>query len=348
LRVVERDRDEGRITLRIDDPDDLYFLNQLMVRGDRLGAVALRRVETKEDMLRSDSLPRRRVRLVIEVEETEFAPFTDSLRAKGTIVEGPPDIRGHHTHIIEPGSVLDLFKEAVSPAEEQLLEEACEASARPQMVVVGIDDSECTVFRLRSYGLEEVEFLQAGAGGKRFPGEGRWDALFDELAETVRPMCAAGAPVVLVGPSFIKEMAAARLRKEMPDLDIVILNASSGGSSGVREALSKGEGLRDVLRRSRVVKEGEAVQELMSRIGKGSGATYGPSQVERALEMGAVETLLISDDRFRTREGRELMDRARAQGASTMIVSPHHDLGRSFALLGGLGALLRFDPGGIG
>jgi stalled ribosome rescue protein Dom34 len=168
------------------------------------------------------------------------------------------------------------------------------------------------------------------------------------IIETVRPMFKEGMPVIVVGPSFIKEMASARLREALgSEARIIPLNASSGGPSGLREALSGGPALQDVIRESRVVTESGLVEELLSRVGKGYGATYGPVQVRRALESGAASDILVSDAVFRTDEGRGLVESARSSGARHTIISSHHDLGKRFLQMGGIAAFLRFDPGGL-
>jgi protein pelota len=346
MKRTKVDEDAGRISLRIENGDDLYYLDQMLETGDLLGGLALRRVETKDDMVRSDSLPRRKVYLVVEVESAEFQPFTDALRVKGSIVEGPPDIKGHHTQVIEPGDSIDLTKKAHLSLALEILAEAERAGRSPQMIAISLDDTEAVVFRMREYGIEEVETLHAGPGGKRHPGDGRWDDYLGLVIETVRPMYKIGMPIIVVGPSFIKEMAAMQLRASLgSEARIVPVNASSGGTAGLREAISGGQGLAEVFRESRVVAESAIIEELLSKVGKGYGATYGPDQVRRALEAGAASDLLISDAVSRTEEGRELIERARSSGARPMMISSHHDMGKRFLRMGGIAALLRFDPG---
>jgi protein pelota len=166
------------------------------------------------------------------------------------------------------------------------------------------------------------------------------------ITETIKPLFKEGIPIIVVGPSLVKEMVANHLRDTIPGSKITVLSASAGGMAGIREALSKGESLQEIMKRNRVVIETQAIDDLFSRIGKGSGATYGPDQVRSALSIGAVEMLLISDEVFRSSEGKEMIDLARSTGSGTLIVSSHHDLGKRFARMGGIAALLRFDPGG--
>ncbi len=346
MKVTKRDLEKGELSIRIDGGDDLYYLDQALEMGDLLGAQAMRRVETKDDMVRADSLPRKRVYLVISVEEAEFQPFTEALRVKGTIVDGPPDVKGHHTQVVEPGDIVDLTKRAHLEDALEVLSEAEKASRTPQMIAVSLDDTEATVFRVREYGIEEVETLNAGSGGKRHSGEGRWDMYMASIVETVTPMFRQGMPVLVVGPSFIKEMASAHLKDALgPGARIFPINASAGGAAGLREAMAGGPALQDVIRESRVVAESGLVSELLARVGRGYGATYGPSQVRRALEAGAASDLLISDEVFRTEEGKDLMGSAKASGARPTIISSHHDMGRRFLQMGGIAAFLRFDPG---
>ena len=59
--------------------------------------------------------------------------------------------------------------------------------------------------------------------------------------------------------------------------------------------------------------------------------------------MGAVETLLITDEVFRDGPGRELMSAASQIGSKVMVISSVHDQGSMFQKMGGIGALLRFE-----
>jgi protein pelota len=81
----------------------------------------------------------------------------------------------------------------------------------------------------------------------------------------------------------------------------------------------------------------------MEGIGKGRGAAYGRSEVERALEAGAVEVLMISESAFREGWGRILMTRCKETGSKGMIISTSHEAGDMLRRIGGAGALLRYE-----
>jgi len=63
---------------------------------------------------------------------------------------------------------------------------------------------------------------------------------------------------------------------------------------GIRELLEKAE---DELSDFELIKERQLTQKFMEHLGKDTGlATYGEKQVREALEKGAVETVLVSED----------------------------------------------------
>lgn len=86
--------------------------------------------------------------------------------------------------------------------------------------------------------------------------------------------------------------------------------------------------------------------DAVSRFFKGlrnNGSEYGPEQVERALEMGAVNTLLLSTelDSERIREFEKLAER---RGSEVVVFTPSFEEGERFQkLTNGVGATLRFQ-----
>jgi peptide chain release factor subunit 1 len=71
------------------------------------------------------------------------------------------------------------------------------------------------------------------------------------------------------------------------------------GEQGVQEIVDKAP---EILRKVRYVEEKRIVQEFLYEIGHDTGlATYGEEEVKRSLKMGAVKTLLLSEDLERVR-----------------------------------------------
>ena len=85
----------------------------------------------------------------------------------------------------------------------------------------------------------------------------------------------------------------------------------------------------------------------MEAIARGTGlVAYGLEEVQRALNYGAVEQLLITDTFLRKYEGADgLIERAKGMRGEVVIVSTEHEAGERLQALGGIGALLRFRIG---
>lgn len=79
-----------------------------------------------------------------------------------------------------------------------------------------------------------------------------------------------------------------------------------------------------------------------------SRAFYGPGHVFAAAEVGAIDTLLISDALFKNSDGEtrkkyvKLVDDVRGGGSKVHIFSAAHASGEHLNLLTGIAALLRY------
>ncbi len=68
MRVLHRDPRTGEIKIRVENPDDLWHLHNLVVLGDSVRASTYRREETKTDKVRPERGEKVRVTLTIRVE----------------------------------------------------------------------------------------------------------------------------------------------------------------------------------------------------------------------------------------------------------------------------------------
>ena len=329
----------------MEDMDDLWYLYQLIRPGSIVGSHAYRKLETKEDKVRPDNQPRVKVYLKIEVSSAEFHPFTDDLRVGGEIISGPDDISGHHTFNLEPGKTIDLELPSITREERSFLKDSLSSTARSKAMAISLDDESAQIFRIRDYGVEQIASIRTTGGGKQYGGSGNWDNYYREIAETLSHNLSDGVPLILIGPGFFKESLSRTLRESL-DIDpssIHIISASSGGLRGLNEAFSKGDGLSTALKDLRYQKETSIVNRLMEAVGKGKGATYGDKEVSKALEMGAVETLLITETIFREEMGRALLSLCTQMGSKEMIISTSHEAGRMLDKIGGIAAILRYE-----
>jgi peptide chain release factor subunit 1 len=103
--------------------------------------------------------------------------------------------------------------------------------------------------------------------------------------------------ILVGGPGYTKEsfVHADYVHHELKKVILpALLDTGYTDESGLRELVEKA---RDVLADLDLMREKQLVQDLMNEIKKEDGglAVYGEAEVRRALELGAVETLLVSE-----------------------------------------------------
>ena len=107
--------------------------------------------------------------------------------------------------------------------------------------------------------------------------------------------------------------------------------------SGLHELLEKSQ---DILAEASLIKEKQAVNELLTMLAKNSDkVAYGYTDVKKALDLGAVDKLLISESSDKIEE---LEESATRMGTDIVIVSTETKEGMQLKDLGAVAAILRY------
>ncbi|MBS3817503.1 MAG: mRNA surveillance protein pelota [Candidatus Thermoplasmatota archaeon] len=343
MKILHQDKREGKIKIRIDNLDDLWHLKNIINPGDVVSAITFRREETQRDKIRSERGEKKKMRLDIEVEKVEFHEFTDRLRVLGVIIEGPQDHGSYHTLNLTDGDELTIIKEW-KDHELDRLEEAVERSEEPMITFVALEEDDATIAIMRQYGVKEMATLSPNRGGKMYDSEqmSRED-FFDEIIKKLKTIIDPGEPLVILGPGFTKEDFFEYCKRHEPELvkHAEVVPAGEGGLTGVNEVLKKGRE-RETLDGQRMSYETEKVEDLLREIKSDGAYSYGFEEVKRAVNIGAVNTLLILDTKVREEEGEKLMEETEDLGGEVIVISNTHEGGEKLEALGGVGALLRY------
>ena len=341
MRVLHRDPKTGEIKLRVENPDDLWHLHNLLLPGDQVRASTTRREEVKSDKVRPERGEKVRVTLTIRVEGVEFQAFSDRIRITGVIVEGPQDLGRHHTLNIGVDDVLSIIKTWKSH-ELRRIDEAVAAAQKPLVAFLSLDDEEALIAQLRQYGVRELATIRAQGHGKMFPSGDTQTAFFEGILVQLRSTDI-GEALVVLGPGFTREAFVEFVKARAPELASKIHShgTAHAGMQGIQEALRAGVGSK-VFGDNRVAYETSLVEKLLERIATNGPVAYGPAEVDEAAQAGAVETLLVSDAVVRNPEIEELMRAVESAKGNVVLVSRHHEAGQKLEALGGTAALLRF------
>ncbi len=330
----------GEIKVVPENIDDLWHLRFIIEKGDRVYALTKRTVSS-DDKIRSDK-ERITVRLGIEVEKVEFHKFSKRLRISGKIISGL-DESGYHTINITVGKELSIVKDVWKDDQIKRIREAEKTSRRPEVVILTIEEGEAIAGVVRQWGVEEVFEVRMGYG--KGLGDYRREFFGEVLSKLENTEF---RYLIIAGPGFTKKDFYEFLKEKTTEIakKAVIVDTSSIGHRGFLEVLKR-RVLDKIIGELRISEEAEYIDLLLERIAKDDRVAYGLSEVLKAHNYGAIETLLIADEfLLNEREKWDIysfMREVEEMGGKIVIMSTDFEPGKRLMSLGGIAALLRFE-----
>ncbi len=340
MKIYEIDEKTKKISLKITNMDDLWFLNNFLEQGDIVFGQIFRKEDERNDSVRSKKTERIRINVGIELEHTEFQDFSNRLRIMGIIKFGPEEYIGFHQSLnIDVGTDIEIIKK---DWKKYYIEELKRAEETSQLVMfISMDDEEATIAFLRDYAIQIFADIKLKKPSKE--SDEKFENNYSEIISKIKQYWIENMPIILVGPGFFKE----NFYNAIPEQEkfkklIVIVNTSYAGERGIYEALNSGT-LDTLLKEQRLKIEISLVNELLDEIGKNGNFAYGYENIKNAIDYGAVKKLLVVDKKIRDEKIITLMKEAEKQNAEIHIISSSHEYGKILENLGGIAAVLRFS-----
>ena len=155
-------------------------------------------------------------------------------------------------------------------------------------------------------------------------------------------------PLILCGPGHAREVMLSEMKKQGQTRFMSSIATSMSGRAGANEVLR--EGLAgSLLEDYAISKEINLLEEAWKRISTNGAIAYGKDELDKALNEGAIETLLISADLLRDNEDKineqswqDWCQKLTEFGGVMVQCSTDHDSGQQLLGMGGAIALLRF------
>ncbi len=148
--------------------------------------------------------------------------------------------------------------------------------------------------------------------------------------------------ILVGGPGMTKNsfLSEGFLNEQLKRKVIGIQDLSYTGEFGLKELVEKS---RDVLAKEAITEERDIMNKFFKLLAtEPNKVAYGISEVDRALEMGAVEKLLISE-KLDDDKAEEYEMKADASGAEFFVISTDTSEGEQLRDLGKVAAILRFS-----
>lgn len=323
-----------------------------------------------------------KIDLTIAVTSTDFDVGSGQLHVAGRVAVENEYVKlgGHHTLDLELNRRFTLEKvDGWDSVALEMLREACETERKAELwaVVMGegianicLITEHQTILRQRV----EVPVPRKRRGGLDGHDKGMDKFFWTTLATLLRHLDLGGVsssastpdktvPLLLASPGFVAQSFLAYIKAEATRTTnkpllallptILVAHSSSPHVHSLAEVLASPT-ITTKLSDTKYARETALMDKFNTFIRQDDGrAWYGPREVERAVEKGAVGrgggVLLISNALFRAQNVAErkrwvaLVDRVReVEGGEVRVLSSLHESGQRLAALGNVAAILTF------
>tara|TARA_B100001996_G_scaffold342165_1_gene296630 strand:+ start:19 stop:1083 length:1065 start_codon:yes stop_codon:yes gene_type:complete len=339
--------------LRIDSEDDLWVLARFAISGRSLAMLGERRdTTTAESGDRAKAAERKKMWIQLRILTTEYKTYSNILRVHGTIEQAPVDIGSHHTHLVEVGDELEIHSSRGFPEYDRLLlTETMTTDKKSNVSIIVVENDEIVLFEVTRRGLREGATWTMRGGGKR--GDVRTSetvakSFQQQVAKEILAATSTKLPMILCGPGHARERLRNVILSQDSQRTIRLVSTAMAGRSGANEIIR--DGLADeLLSEHAISKEIKLLEEVWLRLSKNGAVAYGENELSRAMNEGAIETLLVSADKIRDPEAMiegtpvsKWVEAISDIGAELVQCSSDHDSGEQLNNMGGIIALLRY------
>lgn len=300
-----------------------------------------------------DALERitRHLKLYKKTPENGLALFCGNVSKK----EGQPDIK---IWAIEPPQPLKAkFYRCDQTFVLEPLKKMLQAKEIYGLIV--LDRKEATFGLLEGKNIKVLRHITSGVPGKQRAGgqsalrferirEGMVKEFFRRISEHAKELFF-GRPrlngLLIGGPGPGKEdwLKEGNLMTALRNKILAVKDLGYADEQGLELIV---EASKDVLAKEAITKEKAILNKFFALLAKEpKKVSYGEKEVNNALDIGAVEKLLISTSTDK-KISRELEKKARATSAEVYFISTETNEGLQFKNIAGIGAILRFSIAG--
>jgi protein pelota len=354
----------GSIILRPDLPEDLWHAYNLLQTSDLVRCTTLRKV-INTSSTGSTTSNKVRTSITIKVNKVDFDPDSLQVRISGPNVEESKFIKmgAHHTLTLEIGRNFTIEKECWDQIFLDRIEEACNPDLAAEIAAIVMQPGlahlclvtgsitvtkariDITIPKKRTGSSNHAKAL------KRF-----YEAVYQAVLRHVdfdQIKCVLCASPGYVKDDFYKYLCEESVRRDDRKLmenksKFVLCKASSGHKHALEEVFSD-ESIMSKMTDTKIAKEVAALNRFMRMIDTDPDrAYYGYNHVQKANEELAIDTLLVTDDLFRSSEIAmrkkyvQLVESVRENGGIVYVFSSLHVSGAQLGQLSGVAAILRY------
>jgi len=355
MKILDIDKKEETISLRIEDLNDLWTLYNTIAKNDHVTSRTNRRIVLKE----GSKGERKQMKLKLNVDSIAFHEFSNRLRVKGTILEGPEDFVSYgtyHTFNIEPGQKLTIEKPKWLKSEIKRLRKSPRFQTDFVMLIVAIETGLATIALITNYSHTRIATVKKNIPGKRYEQSYRnkaYEEFYNDISSIIKEKTESVELkiIIICGPGSTKDHLKRYINEKaqitrLPK--IVSIQASSGTESAILETLKSKE-LKLLKKNVKIFLETEKIEEIFQLFSTNSDLiAIGFDEISKAIEKRAVKELFCADILIRGASKKQklrieqLLNGVESLGGEIHILSSEHPTGQQIIDLGSIVAILRF------
>ncbi|KAL1293157.1 hypothetical protein HN51_053783 [Arachis hypogaea] len=360
----------GRVIIIPEESDDLWILYNIINPGDYVTSDTSRKVHHQLHDGKNTTASRVRLSVHLKVTGRDFDKDSSTLRVTGRNLEpnGYVAVGSFHTLTLECNKPFELHKkiwkhDVVEALQERENHEVCPDA---ELAVTLFQQDHAEIYLIGkgvTAMVSKVETSSSGTAGRKSssssPSSNTKNVFFREVfsafikhVDLNKVKNTVIASEDLKKDKFRRFMISEAKRMKMRSVEenigrIVV--AAGGGCNGDLKDLLGESTVMDLMKDSKVGLQIRALRKVWDMVSSDSDrACYGLKSVENAQEMGAIETLLISDELYRndevaTRKRYDCLVKAvKNSGGDALVYSSMHVLAEQLQQLTGVAAILRF------
>lgn len=364
-RNIDPKTSAGIVKLEANDAEDMWQAYNLLVVGDLLHASTFRKV-SKESSTGTVTADKIHLSLAIKVGSVDFDPAACQIRVSGKVARENQHVAigAFHTIDLEPNRAFSITKESWDNVYLQQLNAALDPSVDADLGAIIMEAGLAHVLlvsRSLTITLAKVKTSIPRKGvNKLYNRDSAMKKFYQEvMKEVVEKLNLDKLKVLLIGsPGFVRDafyehMMLEAARMDMPVFTknkskIVLTHCASGHKHCLNDILQNPK-LQTRLAATKAVADVQVFANFNDMMAKDPDrAIYGPGYVHYALELGAVDKMLITDKQFRSndiptrKKYIKLVKDAEEAGAKVSIFSTQHETGLQLEAMSGVAAILRF------
>ena len=355
MKIMEFDKKKQEMVLKTESLNDLWALYNVIERGDKVIAKTHRRVVLREGAKGE----RKPMRLKIDVESLSFHEFSNRLRIKGTILEGPDEyvsFGSYHTLNIKVGNILTIIKDKWLKSQIRRIKQLSVFESNFLVFMIAVEAGLATIFLVSNYSNNRIATIKKTIPGKRYEQRYRniaYADFFSTIIKVIEENIKSNKIdlIIICGPGNTRDHLLRTIHDTLHHIKlppIENIHASSGTESAILETLKSNE-LTKLKNKVKIIQEVTKIEEIFRLFSTNPDLiAIGFDEVTKAAELGAIKELFCADTLIRGVSTEKkmrienILNLAERSSAIINILSSEHLTGQQIIDLGELVAILRY------